>query len=152
MNLASLKLDGSWEGRINAPWLGQMLETRVNADISGITEAELDCIRHTCRLPAETLKNVKQYLFDEYKSNIYGSVSLGDGYDFHDLTPRVSTPDELWDVLTFFSLSFPSEKQIEDDAWFAICFECPWDGEHGCAILMSRDGVPQEMGGSAQFF
>ncbi len=152
MNLDSLILDGIWVGKINAPWLGQMLEARVNADNSGITEKEYECIRHVCRLPTKTLDGVKQYLFEKYQNEIYGSVSRGAGYDFHDLTPRVNTPDELWDVLSYISLSFPSEKQITDDAWFAICFECPWDEEHGCSILMDKNGVPQEMGGSAQFF
>ena len=152
MNLDSLKLNGCWEGQINAPWLGEMLETSVNADSSGITEQEYECIRHTCRLPAKTLVGVKRYLFEKYQSEIYGSVSQGAGYDFHDLTPPVNTPDELWNVLSYFTLSFPSEKQMTSEAWFAICFECPWDEEHGCSILLNKNGVPKELGGSAQFF
>jgi len=157
MNLASIKYDGGlWYGRLNVGWLGQKVETHVDTDSytesEGPTEKQTACIRHVCQLPRETLEGIKKYLFEKYQSEIYGSVSMGAGYDFHDLTPKVSTPDQVWDLLLHTSLSFPSEKRIKDDAYFALNFECPWDEEHGGSILLDKNGTPQEMGGSSQFF
>jgi hypothetical protein len=155
MKLDSFKLQGIWSGTIHAPWLGGDVDAMVDAEDSGIVESQYTCVRTACCLSKVTLQKTQRFLFDHYQNEIYGSIAgYADGkeIDFREITPTVANKEQLWALLPDVGLGFPPEHRIADDCFFQLTAECPWDEEHGLAILFDRSGDPIEIGGQDHHF
>ena len=156
MKLDSFVLDGIWIGRLNAPWLGGETHSIVDAADSGIDDMQRDCMRVACTRDAETLDALKIRLFDEYQNEIYGSITAyktaGTEIDFHELTPVIKSPEQLWAILSETTINIPPVHRLTDNCCFAVSFECPWDEEHGISVLFDRSGTPTDVGGYGDNF
>ena len=157
VNFDSFKHNGIWEGHLRTLWLDEPAYTIIDSDnYEKISEIQFDCMRKISILCPETLVLLKSWLFDEYQNTIYGSVTAirnGVQVDIHELTPKIESPEELWNLLGQLTLNVPPENAICADCFFAISFfECPWDEEHGISILFNSDGVPTKIAGYGDHF
>ena len=151
IRINSIQYDEAWTGTIYVPWMGGDVRAYVDADDSGIQDIQYDSIRCVARLPMRTLTDAQDYLLEQYQRDIYGSIAAttvnGEEIDFEELTPPVKSKEELWGLLTDIHLIFPSADRIDDDFYFQIAAECPWDEEHGLAITFDLTGRPVDVGG-----
>ena len=156
MNLNSFVLDGIWVGRLNAPWLGGETHSIVDAEESGIEDGQRACMRIACTRGPESLIALKDRLFDEYRTEIFGSIAAYDSdgteIDFRELTPDIQDREQLWSMLSETTINIPPQHEISNDCCFAVSFECPWDEEHGISVLFDKSGSPTDVGGHGDHF
>lgn len=129
-----------WEGNHAIPWLAADVEIMIDGDAGRIPDEQRSILAFIHDLPISTREKLQQYIYDEYQAEIYGAYSGGD-----DVTPPISTPNEIWALVsepgvTVFDIAVP-------ERYFVISFECVWDPEHGLSILFNDQGNPVDIGG-----
>lgn len=64
--------------------------------------------------------------------------------------PKDITKQDIIDSIELknFKLFQPSEddKWAPKNVWFAICFECKWEEEHGCGVRFDKSGKAVDCG------
>jgi len=131
---------------LNVPWLGGKVQIMIGTDEKAIPERQKEIIRFACQQPLSAKDILERRLYKEYKSEIYGSFSGGDK-----VTPRISSPREIWKLISAPGIKTPYEHWIKDSHYFVVTFECVWDPEHGLAVLYNSKGEIVKIGGQGDF-
>lgn len=142
-----------WYGQVAYPfWDGRSLETfiYIDYDITHPTRRQLLLLDQLVNYERSIRPEVERALFDHYQRNIYGSLAESGRMDqWEELTPRVKSPGEIWNLLGEPSVRIDYIADHEPDAGvrFRLSYvDCPWDHEHGFGIQL-QDWKIEEFGG-----
>ncbi len=134
-------------GKHDVPWLDMTANFIIDTEDSPIPDVHRELVAFACRLLSSTRDKLERYIYDEYQSEIYGSISGGD-----DITPPISKPSDIWTLLSAPGIHTPPDHRIESDCQFTVTFECVWDPEYGLSILFDDKGDPIDIGGQGHHF
>lgn len=142
-----------WYGQVAYPfWDGRSLETfiYIDYDIAHPTCRQLLLLGQLVNYERSIRPEVERALFDHYQRDIYGSVAETGRMDqWEELTPRVNSPGDIWNLLGEPSvrIDYIADHEPDAGARFRLSYvDCPWDREHGFGIQI-QDWKIKEFGG-----
>ena len=142
-----------WTGDAIYPfWDGRELDTIISLDYEATypTRRQLSLFDQLLNYPRNIRPEVEHALFEHYQEDIYGSVmELGRIDEWEELTPKLSSSDQIWEILGEPSvrISYIGDDEPDVGIRFRLSYYgCPWDEEHGFGIQM-QDWKVKDFGG-----
>ena len=130
-----------WTGDVVYPfWDDRELYTifTLGDGITFPTRRQIGLLQQLLDYPRNIRPEVEQVLFAHYQNEIYLSV-MERGRDDEELTPKLDSSEQIWDVLGDPSVRIDDSGDDEpgEGLRFRLSYYgCPWDEEHGFGIQM----------------
>lgn len=131
-------------------WGGRELYTVFSFEggITYPTHRQLRLLDQLLNYPRNIRPEVEHALFDHYQKHIYLSV-MEVGRDDEELTPRLKSSEQIWDILgePWVRIACIGDDEPDDGVGFRLSYiGCPWDEEHGFGMQI-QDWKVTEFGG-----